>query len=115
MAEQPGFALSNGWLECFLHRHNLVLRKITNKPKLSAEVISTRGANFILHLRKLVRKYKIEPQNVINLDETVVCADHDKETTLAERGATDIPVRSLGFEKIRLTAVFAVRGYGTEL
>ena len=31
MAEQPGLALSNVWLECFLRRHNLVLRKITNK------------------------------------------------------------------------------------
>ena len=111
MAEQPGFALSNGWLECFLHRHNLVLRKITNK--LSAEVISTRGANFILHLRKLNRKYKIDPQNVINLDETAACAD--RGTTLADRGSTNVPVRSLGFEKIRLTAVFAVRGDGTEL
>ena len=56
MAEQPGLALSNGWLECFLRRHNLVLRKVTNKPKLSAEVIATRGAEFILHLRKLVRE-----------------------------------------------------------
>ena len=115
VAEQPGLALSNGWLGCFLRRHNLVLRKITNKPKLSAEVIATRGANFILHLRKLVRECKIEPQNVINLDETTVFADHDKETTLAERGDTNVPVRSLGFEKIRSTAVFAVRGDGTKL
>ena len=42
-----------------------VLRNITNKPKLNAEVIATRGAKFILHLRKLVREYKIDPQNVI--------------------------------------------------
>ena len=74
-----------------------------------------RGANSILHLRKLVRECKIEPQNVINLDETTVFADHDKETTLAERGDTNVPVRSLGFEKIRSTAVFAVRGDGTKL
>ena len=88
MAEQPGFALSNGWHECFLRRHNLVLGKITNYLKLSAEVIATRGANF---LRNLVREYKIEPQNVINLDETSVFADHEKETTLAECEATNVP------------------------
>ena len=52
---------------------------------------------------------------MINLDETAVFADHDKKTTLAERGATDVPVRSLGFEKILLTAVFAVRDDGTKL
>ena len=88
MAEHSGLALSNGWHECFLRRHNLVLGKITNYLKLSAEVIATRGANF---LRNLVREYRIEPQNVINLDETLVFADHEKETTLAECEATNVP------------------------
>lgn len=92
-----------------------ILQKITNKPELRAEVIAKRGSNFILHLQKLVRKQKIEPQNGINLDDTAVFDDHDKETTLADRGSTDAPVRSLGCEEIRLTALFAVRGDGTKL
>ena len=91
------------------------LAQDNQQTKLSAEVIATRSANFILPLRKLVLEYNIEPQNVINLDETTVFANNDKETTLEERGATDAPVRSLGFEKIRLDAVLAVRSDGIKL
>ena len=115
MEEHIGLALSNGWLERFFRRHNLVLRKITNKPKLSSVIIVTLGANFMLHLRKIVREYKIELLNVINLNDTVVFINHDKETLLAEHDFTDVPFRYLVFEKIRSTAVFAVRGDGAKL
>ena len=108
-------SLSNGWLECFLNRHNLVTRKVTNKPKLNAETLTTRAASFIKQVRELISTYCIQERNIINMDETAIFLEHKKGTTLEERGATDVPVRSFGFEKIRLTAVFAAAADGTKM
>ena len=113
--EKPDLALPNGWLECFLQRHDLVMRKATNKPKLSASAIVARGVNFINNIRELIQKYGIEQKNIINMDETAIICQHSKDRTLEVRGASDVPVKSLGFEKVRVTAVFAAAVDGTKL
>ncbi|KAJ0390198.1 hypothetical protein ATCC90586_011110 [Pythium insidiosum] len=106
MDEKPTLQLSNGWLECFLARHDLVMRRATNKPKLKKEATAARGANFVLAFREVVAEYNITAANIINYDETAVFAEHNKNRTIDVRGATDVPVKSLGLEKVRVTAVF---------
>lgn len=115
MEEPPNLQLSDGWLQCFLHRHALVQRKATNKPKLTPEAICARGANFVRHFRQLIEDYDITPANIVNFDETAVFAEHSKDMTLDERGTTDVPIKSFGLEKVRVTAVFGARADGTKL
>ncbi|KAH9125519.1 hypothetical protein LEN26_009549 [Aphanomyces euteiches] len=108
-------ACSNGWLEKFLRRHNFVLRKATRTPVLPSDEIILRGVHFITHVRQIIQTYNIPLSNIYNFDETTIFLDHTDRTTINFRGARDVPIRSFGFEKSRITAVFAANAVGRKL
>ncbi|KAJ0391866.1 hypothetical protein P43SY_004480 [Pythium insidiosum] len=105
-----GFTASNGWIDGFLSRHNLVMRKATNKTKLDEAQIVQRAVDFVHHVRKLIDDHGVTEDNIFNMDETAVFLDHNRGTTVDERGATDVVIKSYGFEKNRITAICCADG-----
>ncbi|OWY99991.1 Pogo transposable element [Phytophthora megakarya] len=114
VAEHAGTALqvSNGWIQSFMERNGLVLRRATSKSKLTQKAIVERGVKFIEHVQQLIKEYDIQYSNIYNMDETAVFLDHNRNTTLDVRGAKDVHVKSFGLEKNRFTAVFAASASG---
>lgn len=108
----PGLSLSNGWLEGFLERTSLVLRRVTSTPKLGAADVVERGVKFVAHVQKLIADYDIQYSNIYTMDETAVFLDHSRSTTVEECGKSDVLIKSFGFEKNRVTAVFAASTSG---
>ena len=94
-AHGANIEFSTGWLERFLARYELVLRKCTNKPIHSDAELVGRAANFITHLKRLIDGYGIVNSNIYSLDETALFFDNDRGSTIDQRGATHIPVRFL--------------------
>ncbi|KAJ0390915.1 hypothetical protein ATCC90586_004748 [Pythium insidiosum] len=105
-----GFTASNGWIDGFLSRHNLVMRKATNKTKLDEAQIVQRAVDFVHHVRKLIDDHGVTEDNIFNMDETAVFLDHNRGTTVDKRGATDVVIKSYGFEKNRITAICCADG-----
>lgn len=103
------------WVDRFLQRAGFVLRKATRKPVLTDDELVARGVHFILDVRALVACHNISAENIYNLDETAVFFDHTKATTVHVRGAKDVPIRSHGFEKQRVTAVFCASATGKKM
>ena len=83
---------SHGWLEGFLDRHDLVLRKATNKPTHPDSVIVDRAAQFVAHLKNLIQVHNIEDCNIYSLDETSLFFDTNNDRTVERRGSTDVQV-----------------------
>ncbi|KAF0724398.1 hypothetical protein Ae201684_016937 [Aphanomyces euteiches] len=67
------------------------------------------------HVRQIIQTYNIPLSNIYNFDETAIFLDHTDRTTIDFRGARDVPIRSFGFEKSRITAVFAANAVGSKL
>ncbi|KAH9124556.1 hypothetical protein AeMF1_004702 [Aphanomyces euteiches] len=103
---------STGWLTRFFSRHDLVLRQGTRRPILSDDQVIERGLNFIQQARSLISTYDIPLSCIYNLDETAIFFDHSKQKTVELRGALDVPIKSFGLEKTRITAVMAASADG---
>ena len=59
---------SHGWLESFLSRNNLAMRKATNKPVHSNETLATRAAVFYKRFTNIVIENNIQKENIYNID-----------------------------------------------
>ena len=64
---KTSFTASNGWLECFKQRHQIVSR-ILSGESLSAD--ANAAVNFISQLKAICEGY--EPENIFNADETAL-------------------------------------------
>lgn len=73
------------------------------------------GVLFIREVRAVVASNNIPPDRIFSLDETAVFLDDYKRSTIAMRGAHDVPICSHGHEKHRVTAVFCASAAGDKL
>jgi len=84
---------TRGWVDKFMARHELTLRKATNKPVLEDSVIAERAAAFVIHVKALIETHGILQENIFCLDETALFYDHDKDTTVEAKGAKHVQVK----------------------
>ncbi|EFO94061.1 hypothetical protein CRE_27869 [Caenorhabditis remanei] len=108
--ECSDFKASNGWLERFLKRNNLVSRRPTTVcQKVPAEFLE-KVINFILYIEKRMseKKYSF----VYACDETAVYLDFSKSLTVEERGAKQVSVTSTGHDKLHVTVMLCARSDG---
>lgn len=101
----PGasFSASNGWFMKFLRRHNLVLRKRTNKKRRSAKEREGDISNFHINLRVLLGSNggavkdpkwgRFPPKNRYNFDQVPLPFVIDLDDTYEERGADRVWIR----------------------
>ena len=106
---------SNGWLDQFMRRNCLSIRRATNKPILSADELSSRGACFIRHIRDIISREGIELSDIYNVDETAIFADAVDDTTVDFTGSTSVQIGATGFEKLRFTGIVAASASGRKL
>ncbi|KAL0228531.1 hypothetical protein RCL1_004674 [Eukaryota sp. TZLM3-RCL] len=93
------------WTSLFFRRDGFVKRRVTYEAKATAEVIVSRAIAFMEELRKTVKDFNIERDQIYNLDETALFMNEDTGFTYEEKGANTIAVSGETFEKFRLTAV----------
>ena len=69
----------------------------------------------ILHIRKLRQQYSYNLNSIIAFDETPVWTDMVADTTVDRQGIKDVPVKSNGHEKLRVSVGLAAKADGTKL
>ena len=102
MARDAGidnFEASRGWLQKFLVRFNLVLRRKTTTGQRLPRDFVPKIVSFVRFCRKQFLLYNFTPGNVVNMDETLIWADMPSNTTVEARGAATVPIRTTGNEK----------------
>ena len=108
------FVASVGWLEKFLRRNGFSLRARTTISSKTPSDCTERVVNFIVYLRKVILQRKFSHDSIYVMVETPVWLEPVGKTTIATKGAKDVPIMSTGHEKLRLTVVLTARADGTK-
>uniref|UniRef100_A0A8R1DQJ4 HTH CENPB-type domain-containing protein n=1 Tax=Caenorhabditis japonica TaxID=281687 RepID=A0A8R1DQJ4_CAEJA len=110
MATKENFVASNGWLQSFLKRHSLVMRRATTVCQKPPADYQDKIIDFLLYVEK---KRKMTSYNYIYAcDETAVYLDSSNSLTVEERGARQVSVRNTGHEKLHVTVMLTGRNDG---
>lgn len=103
-----GFKASQHWLDGFLQRYELSLRRSTTLFKLEDAEVIKRALAFKSFIDRIdISKY--QTCNMIAMDETAVFMGQGSQTTIHHRGATSIYIPTTGYESARVTCVLAIR------
>jgi len=94
--ENPNFKASDGWLDSFLTRHDLSIRRVNSTTPLQETEYLEIAQKFRTSMKEVVSKFKIQDKYIINLDETpffweylprkVVCSKFSKACSAWKRG-----------------------------
>jgi hypothetical protein len=87
----PTFKASSGWIQRFMNRNGLTLRRATGNPQNPVRA-AHRIADYLCHLSSLRKKYKYELSNIVAMDETPVFLDMPGSTTVDTIGERAVPV-----------------------
>ena len=102
------FKASSAWVDGFMKRYNLSLRRSTTLFKLLDEEIVRRVICF-KHFIEAIDFSLYRDQNVIAMDETAIYYGENTQTTIDKIGSSSIQVPSTGYESLRVTCVLAIR------
>ena len=71
--------------------------------------------SFVMHARRLQRQYNFASHNIVAMDETAVWSNMVSEIIVEATGATDVPIKSTGHEKVRISVCLASKSDKTKL
>jgi hypothetical protein len=109
------FIASNGWLQKFFARNGITLRRRTTIcQKLPTKLAPKLGA-FFAYMRKIRAEHGHALSEIGAMDEMPVWLDMPADCTVDFVGSKDVPVKSTGNEKARITVVLAAKANGTKL
>ena len=109
------FRASRGWMEKFMKRHALSFRRKTTVSQRIPEECIQKAIRFIRSMVNTRREQELENNQIIGCDETSIWLDAVGNSTLAEKGSKDVPLKSTGHEKARLTIMLTARADGRKL
>lgn len=109
------FKASRGWVDKFLERNELRVRRRTTVAQKEPDKMIEKMVSFVLFMERNRKRIKATPSDILAMDETAVWFDMVGETTVADKGAKSIPVKSTGHEKARFTVTLTAAGDGTKL
>jgi hypothetical protein len=106
------FKSSKGWEQSFLTRHHLTNRKRTTIAQKLPNDLITKLVSLVIYVRKLRIENKYQLSEIYAADETAVWLDNVGNYTLEVKGAKDVPLKSTGHEKMRVTVLLCARADG---
>ena len=112
---KAGFVASNGWLMKFMKRNSLSLRRRTTIAQKDPSHLTSKLVGYVMHVRRLSMKTNVSPDCIIAMDETAVWSDMVGNVTVNATGAKDVPLKSTGNEKVRVSVCLTAKADGTKL
>ncbi|CAO4384208.1 unnamed protein product [Caenorhabditis nigoni] len=108
--QDPTFQASNGWLQRFLKRHNLVSRRATTVCQKTPEMYTSKLIDFVLFVEK-TRTQK-QYSSILACDETAVYLDWSNSMTVETKGVSEVSVRTTGHDKMHVTVMLCAKDDG---
>ena len=113
--EQDLFKASDGWLQKFMRRNGLSLRRKTTTAQQEPHRAIDKMISYLLHVRRLSRQHNYQSSCIVAMDETPVWDDMVSATTVDNVGAASIDLKTTGHEKVMVTVCLSARADGTKL
>ena len=108
------FKASECWLDGFMKRYELSLRRSTSLFKLEDATVIQRCVSFVRYMQSIDWSM-YRNADVVCMDETAVYFGESTQTTVDFKGASSILIPSTGYESARVTCILGVRRDGTKL
>ena len=70
---------------------------------------------YVAQIRRLSRKFNYHTSSIIAMDETAVWCDMLAQTTLDTTGKKDIPLKTTGHEKVKISVCLTAKADGARL
>lgn len=115
MSLSRDFKASNGWVDKFLSRNHFVIRSKTSVCQKTPADHLQKLVSFVRYVRQLRVKHNYPRENIFAMDETPVWLEGSASTTIAQKGAKEVPIKSTGHEKVRITVILTGRGDGSKM
>ena len=110
-----GFVANNGWLTKFTKRNNLSMRRRTTIAQRDPSYLTTKLVKYVMHVRELSMKTNFSPDCIIAMGETAVWSDMVGNVTVDTTGTKDVPAKSTGNEKVKVSVWLTAKADGTKL
>lgn len=101
--EQDLFKATEGWLQKFMLRNGLSLRRKTTTAQQDPHQVIDKLISYILHVCRLLQQRNYHPPCIMPMDETPVWDDMVTDTTVDKVGATSVNLKTTGHEKVMVT------------
>ena len=108
------FIASNGWLEQFMSRYSLSLRKKTTQSQRVAADLVPKIHRFILYFRKLMNEKIYHEEHIWACDETAVWFDGVGNTTIEKTGSQKVEMFTTGHGKQNITVDLCASSAGNK-
>ena len=82
----PSFLASSGWLQRFVSRHGLAIRRKTTESQKDPEKLIDKLIAYVLQIRRQRKKIAYQNRDIIAMDETAVWQDMVSNTTVDNIG-----------------------------
>ena len=115
LSSDDEFKASRGWLQRFMNRHDLSLRRKTTVSQSVPSDVIPKLVSFILHLRSLQARHVYPTDSIFAMDETACWMDMPGDTTIARTGCRSVPLKTSGHEKDHFTVILTAKASGTKL
>ena len=80
--ENEEFKASRGWLEKFMCRNNLSLRRKTSIAQKDPEKLIAKLVSYLIQIRRIQKANNYQDAQIIAMDETPVWSDMVSQTTV---------------------------------
>ena len=109
------FKASRGWLDKFMKRKGLSLRRKTTVCQTEPANLIPKLVQFVIRLRKLQIDQNFSEDSIFAMDETACWMDMPADTTVDLSGARSISLKTTGHEKDHYTVILTAKADGTKL
>ena len=112
---RDNFVASRGWLEKFLKRNELSLRRRTTTTQKHPIAMVDKLVMYVVQNRRLQRKFSYQAGSIVAMNKTAIWADMFSGTTVDPKGKKDIPLKTTAHEKVGVSVYLAAKADGTRL
>ena len=109
------FVACNSWLTKVMKRNNLSMQRKTTIAQKDPSHLTTKLVKYVMHVRRLSMKANFSPDCIIAMGKTAVWSDMVGNVTVDTTGTKDIPLKSTGNEKVKVSVCLTTRADGTKL
>lgn len=115
LAREAGIDLkaSNHWIDGFMSRHHLSLRRMTNLQSLSNEELIKRAVSYLKYLQQAIPE--LDRHNTILMDESAVYFEDCRTQTIDVEGRRHVVLKSTGYSSMRITVILAFTAAGKKV
>ena len=109
------FVASSGWLQKFMKRHSLSFRAKTTQAQKDPERLIDKLVAFVLHVRRLRKRFGYVNRDIIAMDETAIWQDMLPSTTIETTETKTIRLKTTDHEKTKVTVCLTAKAEGSKL